>query len=207
MTTKGLDRQPTKLDYASPTQFKFNIIKLPKVEYFCTSVNIPGISLIGDLTMPTPLRDIPLPGEKLNYRPLSMSFLVDENLVNYREIHGWLTGLGFPKSHTEFATLQASGEDRYPTTTSNISSEVGQPKYGPGSEGGIYSDAILTILTSKNNPVMEVRFSDVYPTSLSGLSYDQQAEDVAYLNATIEMEYKLYEFAEVGSSSTTVTTS
>ena len=43
--TNSLTRQPTKLDYASPTQFKFSILKLPKVEYFCTSVNIPGITL------------------------------------------------------------------------------------------------------------------------------------------------------------------
>ena len=43
--TNSLTRQPTKLDYASPTQFKFSILKLPKVEYFCTSVNIPGIEL------------------------------------------------------------------------------------------------------------------------------------------------------------------
>ena len=38
----GIDRQPTQLDYASPTQFKFSIVQLPKVEFFCTSVNIPG---------------------------------------------------------------------------------------------------------------------------------------------------------------------
>ena len=44
-TTNSYSRQPTKLDYASPTQFKFNIIKLPKVEYFCTAINIPGISI------------------------------------------------------------------------------------------------------------------------------------------------------------------
>jgi len=44
--TNSLTRQPTKLDYASPTQFKFSIIKLPKVEYFCTSVNIPGVNLV-----------------------------------------------------------------------------------------------------------------------------------------------------------------
>ena len=44
-TTNAIDRQPTKLDYASPTQFKFSILKLPKVEYFCTSVNIPGVNL------------------------------------------------------------------------------------------------------------------------------------------------------------------
>ena len=29
--TFGIDRQPTQLDYASPTQFKFNIVQLPKV--------------------------------------------------------------------------------------------------------------------------------------------------------------------------------
>ena len=43
--TNSLTRQPTKLDYAAATQFKFNIIKLPKVEFFCTAVNIPGITL------------------------------------------------------------------------------------------------------------------------------------------------------------------
>ena len=50
--TNSLLRQPTKLDYASPTQFKFSILKLPKVEYFCTSVNVPGISL-GDAVQAT----------------------------------------------------------------------------------------------------------------------------------------------------------
>ena len=50
-------RQPTKLDYASPTQFKFNILKLPKTEYFCTAVNIPGISLAGTPVQQTMLKD------------------------------------------------------------------------------------------------------------------------------------------------------
>ena len=45
----SLSRQPTKLDYASPTQFKFNISKLPKVEYFCTAVNVPGVTLGADM--------------------------------------------------------------------------------------------------------------------------------------------------------------
>ena len=29
-------RQPTELDYADPTKFKFSITKLPKVEFFTT---------------------------------------------------------------------------------------------------------------------------------------------------------------------------
>ena len=36
-----LDRQPDKLDYLSPTQFRFVYIKLPKVNSSLTSVNIP----------------------------------------------------------------------------------------------------------------------------------------------------------------------
>ena len=32
--TGPLARQPTKLDYASPTQFKLGIHQLPKVEFF-----------------------------------------------------------------------------------------------------------------------------------------------------------------------------
>ena len=71
--TNSLSRQPTKLDYASPTQFKFSILKLPKVEYFCTSVNVPGISL-GETTQATPLKKIPIPGDKLTYEPLQMTF-------------------------------------------------------------------------------------------------------------------------------------
>ena len=59
--TNSLLRQPTKLDYASPTQFKFSILKLPKVEYFCTSVNIPGINLGTNPSQATSLKDIPLP--------------------------------------------------------------------------------------------------------------------------------------------------
>ena len=83
-TTNSYNRQPTKLDYADPTKFKFNIIKLPKVEYFCTAVNLPGVSLADNYTQPTPFRDIPLPGEKLSYENLAMTFLVDENLENYQ---------------------------------------------------------------------------------------------------------------------------
>ena len=99
--TNSLTRQPTKLDYAAATQFKFNITKLPKVEFFCTSVNIPGITL-GETSQDTPLKTIPIPGDELTYGSLNVDFMIDENLENYREIHGWLTGLGFPKNHTQF---------------------------------------------------------------------------------------------------------
>ena len=206
-TINSLSRQPTKLDYASPTQFKFNIIKLPKVEYFCTQVNIPGITLEASMVQPTPLKDIPIPGEKLTYEPLQMTFLVDENLENFQEIHGWLVGLGFPRDHSEFRNLVSSGNDRFPSKNNSVSNEIGKVKYGAANTGGIYSDATLTILTSKNNSQLEVRFRNVFPTGLTGLQYNQQAADVDYLTATVSFSYEIYDFATTGASTTSVTTS
>ena len=206
-TTNANNRQPTKLDYASPTQFKFSVIKLPKVEYFCTAANIPGISL-GNASQPTPLKDIPIPGDKLDYDNLNISFLVDEILENYREIHGWMTGLGFPKDTSQFRALQGASADRYPTTSDvGLNKELGQIKKAVQDDGGLYSDATLFVLSSKNNANLEIRFRDIYPISLSGLDYNQQETDIQYLTASVTFAYKIYEFATVGSSATTETTS
>ena len=46
----------------------------------------------------------------------------------------------------------------------------------------------------------------MFPTGLTGLSYNQQAADVDYLTATVSFEYEIYDFANIGSS-TSVTTS
>ena len=206
-TTNANTRQPTKLDYASPTQFRFSIIKLPKVEYFATAANIPGIQL-GQANQPTPLKDIPIPGDKLEYDNLNITFLVDENLENYREIHGWLTGLGFPKDNEQFRNLQNAGSDRFPTTSNTgLNKELGKIRKAVQDDGGLYSDATLFVLTSKNNANLEVRFRDLYPVSLSGLDYNQQETDIQYLTANVTFAYKIYEFASVGSSTTTETVS
>ena len=129
-TTNSYRRQPTKQDYADPTKFKFSILKLPKVEYFCTQVNLPGVSLADNYEQPTPFRNIPLPGEKLQYEALTITFLVDENLENYQEIHGWLRGLGFPGGHEEFKKLLDSGADRFPTSKNSVLGDAGRAKYG-----------------------------------------------------------------------------
>ena len=103
--------------------------------------------------------------------------------------------------------LVSAGNDRFPAKNQSVSTEIGKVKYGATSVGGTYSDATLTVLTSKNNPQLEVRFRNVFPTSLTGLDYNQQAADVEYLTATVSFNYEIYDFATVGSSTTSVTTS
>ena len=205
-TINSFARQPTSIDYASPTQFKFQISKLPKVEYFCTQVNLPSLT-ISETSQPTPFVDLPLPGTKLTYGTLTMTFLVDENLENFQEIHGWLRGLGFPEDYLEYGNLAKAGADRFPGGSDAVSTEPGKVRYGQTRQGAVFSDATLIVLTSKNNPIVECRFRDLYPTSIGELQYDQQATDVQYLTTTVSFNYSKYDFAPVGASATTVTTS
>ena len=189
-TINALARQPKELDYADPTKFKFSITKLPTVEYFTTTANIPGISL-GDAIFPTPFKQIPVQGDDLTFDNLEITFLVDEKLENYRELHQWLVGIGFPKARTQFSSFRKDESTTFPTAES-VKGDVTKSGVPTGVQA-MYGDATLTIMTSKNNPIIEVRFSDLYPVSLSGLAFNQQETDVTYLTATATFTYKLYE--------------
>ena len=188
--TSPLNRQPTALDYSSPTQFRFLINQLPKVQYFTTEANIPGITL-GEGTFSTPLKDLTLLGDKLSYDDLTISFIVDENLENYIEMHTWLTSIGFPKDRKQFSDFRSTTSN-VATATRGESKDIGDVR-ATTPEISMTSDAVLTILTNKNNPVVECRFADVFPTSLSGLTYSQNQTDVEYLTATVNFKYTIYE--------------
>ena len=198
-TTNVISREPSKSDYASPIQFRFKCTKLPLVEFFVQSANIPGINL-GSATQTNPLYDIPLPGDKITYSALDMSFLVDENLNNYKELHDWISGLGFPKNHSQFADLQASSADRFPGSTASSVATGSKRTPAPLAEGGTYSDATLTVLNSKNIAKTEIRFSNVYPISLGSLSYNVQASDVDYLQVSASFNYLNYDIVQISTT-------
>ena len=183
-----LARQPDKLDYASPTQFKFGIHQLPKVEFFTVSASIPGISA-DTINYPTPFKDIPTVGDKLTYENLSISFQVDEYLENYISLHNWMKGIGFPSDRQEFRTF------RDVTSNTPAGGKV-QPTDLIGEaipDKALYSDAYLMILSNKNNPIVEVIFQNIFPTSLSALEFTQNVSDVEYMTATAEFAYQIYE--------------
>ena len=183
-----LDRQPTKLDYASPTQFKFGIHQLPKVEFFTTGVTLPSLSL-GTTTLPNPFRDISMPGEKLDYGTLEITFLVDEYLENYVSLHNWMTGIGFPTKREQFKTFRDVTSN---TQTDTIPTPPIDKVGNATPDRTIYSDAYLMILSNKNNPIVQIDFQDIFPTNLGALSYDQGATDIEYLTVNATFEYKIF---------------
>ena len=191
MATIGtIQRQPTKLDHLSPTQFRFVINQLPKVEFFNITATIPSISL-GEAIFPTPYKEIPVMGDTLTYDNLSISFIVDEYLENYMSVHEWLTAIGFPKSRNQFSSFR-SNISATPIATQGISSDIGDVAASTSARG-MFSDLTLTILSNKNNPIVEVRFEDAYPVALSSLDFSQQNTDVEYISASVDFSYKIYE--------------
>ena len=196
--TNITDRTPSKFDYASPIQFRFKITKLPLVEFTIQTANIPSVTL-DEVQQPTRLKPIALPGSTLSFGNLELSFLVDENLNNYKELHDWLIGLGTPESDSQFSGLLATGSDRFAGSTAS-SAATGSGTSTPLNEGAIYSDATLTVLNSKNIPKTEIRFKNVYPTFLAGLSYDIKANDVSYIQASATFSYMGYEIVQISST-------
>ena len=183
VTTNMLSRQPTELDYADPSKFKFTINKLPKVEFFTTQCTLPGVNL-GDVVIPSPFKEIPVQGTNLTFENLEIQFIVDEKLENYIELHQWLVGIGFPQSREQFSSFRKNNAGTFPTFGGVDTA---------GGTGALYGDATLTVTSSKNNPSVEIRFSDIYPVALSSLDFDQQATGVEYLTANCTFSYTLYE--------------
>lgn len=186
--TNPLDRQPDNLDLARPTQFRFSILKIPNTEYFIQEVNLPGIAFSGDAVLNTRFTSLNMMGDTVNYEPLEISFSVQENLSNWREIHDWMVGIGFPENTAQFAEAisdASATRTSVPSRTANVST--------------LQSDATLMIMTNKNNPTVKVNFKNVYPTSLSGVSFDTKDTDAQNLTATMTMSYDYYNLEVLGS--------
>jgi len=188
--------QPTTFDYASPSQFRLKIDKIPTVEWFVTTCNVPGVS-IGEALFPTPLIDIGLVGDKITYETLDVSFLVDEDLKNYQELHNWITDISFPISHASYASATGVTQTNKDVATFPIKESGGKmnslpPK--PAQDKDLYTDCVLQIWNSKNQAKVELMFKDVFPINLSGLNYNSQEVDVEYLQAMVSFRYLYYEF-------------
>ena len=195
--TSPLSRQPTKLDYASPTQFKFGIHQLPKVEFFTTTANVPAIAL-SDVVIPTPFKSIPMQGDQLTFDNLTINFIVDEFLENYLSLHEWMVGIGFPKARKQFSDFKTNKSNTpiSARSSASTSSDIGDVQQS-SPNNALFSDATLTILSNKNNPIVNVLFRDLYPVAMSALEYNQAATDVEYLTESVDFAYQIYEIEAI----------
>jgi hypothetical protein len=170
-----LSKQITNRNFLLATGFKFSLGKYPKIDFFSNTASIPSVNL-GVAIQPTYLKDIPIPGDKLTYDDFSLEFLVDEQLENYISIHQWLTGYGYPDSVRQYQNLLDDDE----LSPGKQYSESGQ------------SDGTLLVYNSNFNPVIKVKFTGLFPVSLSTISFDSKDQNSTYVTASVTFKYTNY---------------
>lgn len=168
MTAKT--KLPTNKNFLSPLGFQFTISKTPGVNYFVQSVNLPSLTL-GNVDVPTPFKVLPFPGTRIDYGDLIITFRVDEELRNYKEIFDWITALGFPDNFEQYSSIANKAQ---------------------GSGEGIVSDASLIILSSSKNPIVEVDFKNIYPYALTDLQFNTQSPGVEYIDVIANFRFQSF---------------
>jgi hypothetical protein len=152
---------------------------LPGLQFFCQTVNLPSI-VLGDAEFGTPFSRIPVPGETLTFTDISVQFLVDEDMKNYKALQGWLYGLGFPKDYQQYVNFQKLDQ-----VSGGLNGDLSTN----------YSDASLFILTNNNSENILVSFKNLFPSSLESLTFTGVDTDVNYLIGNATFKYSYYEFA------------
>lgn len=163
-----IDIQPVNKSFLSNNKFQFIISRLPNVEFFIQSINLPSLTLSTAETQ-TPFTRISTPGNILTFEPLIVNYIMDENMQAWFEIYDWVTQLGNPTHRDKLGNLTRT----------------------PGASNSVTSDIILTINTNANNPNIRVTFRDAYPTELSGVQFTS-TEGQEFLTATINFAYTSY---------------
>jgi len=185
--------QPTVYDYATGTQWRLAFNRVPKTTWFCTAANIPGITL-GEAQYATPMSDMIVTGDKLTFETLNITFIVDEELQNYRELWDWIVGMGSPVNHSQWETTLSKGDGAVRTFGTSDADPRTKTTY---EESNLYSDSTLIVYNSKNKAKVNVQFKNMFPTTLSALEYSQELTDVEYFKASATFRYLYYEFETV----------
>ena len=167
---------PNNINPLSPNGFQFSIGRLPELSYFCQEAVIPSINL-GSPDFATPFSNKAIAGEIITFDQLSIQFLVDEKMSNYKGIWNWMIGLGFPESYQQYIDMQ----------NSNPSSLLSDNAKN-------YSGGFLQVLGSNNSVVQTIEFIDLIPLSLSGLTFQSTNQDVQYIVGQAVFKYDYYKF-------------
>lgn len=170
----------SQFNYASINEFYVVALDIPGVTFFTQTFTLPSVNMEKPSDYGTPFTDIPLTGTKLKFGELTLKFMVNENLENYKSVFNWLCGITFPESNDQFAAQVAKKKGLF----------VGSKNV----EMSLRSDVHVLALDSNKNPTSIIEFKDAFPVSLSDMVWSSTGGSVDYLKATVTMDYTLFKF-------------
>jgi len=99
MPAEWFKKQISNRNYLSPVGFKLVLEKFRGVDFFCQRVNLPDVTM-PFTEVPTRFRQFPIvAGGGVTYGDLTVSFIVDEELINWKEIYNWIRSNGNSEEH------------------------------------------------------------------------------------------------------------
>ncbi len=166
MAAEWYNEQPKNRNFLIPAGFRLDLELFPGVDFFCQSASIPELAMpIAEVN--TPYRKVPIAGSGgVQFGDLNLTFIIDEDLVNYTSIHNWIRKYG-----------------------------LSDERLIPG-ESDLYSRANLFILSSHSNTNHIVEFINMFPVSLSGVPFDATVGDADYLTANVTFKYERYDLRD-----------
>ena len=161
-----INRQPTTTNYLYQTFYKFQMRRLPKVNYFMQKVSLPDFASGGPIEQPTRFVSVKHPSKNVSFDNLTIEFLVDENLENWRELYDWMRTIYLVDDYKNFESETSTH----------------------------FTEGSILLLNSAMNVNKEIRFHNLLPISLSGIDFDSTDTDLSPRIATATFAFDFYEF-------------
>jgi hypothetical protein len=153
--------------------FRSVIKRAPNVSYFSKSLNIPNVS-IAAVPYSTPFSTIKQQGDHITFSPLEITFNIDEDLANYKEIITWMNSIGFPENYAQYGKTNRSIEQI---------------------DKSLVSDIEVMLFSNKSNPIHMFTFKNAWPSDLSGINMNIENDTVLYAECSVTFEYDTFEVA------------
>lgn len=158
---------PREIEYSSAkaTNFRVFINAFPYLSFYTTDAMVPGINLAGT-KIQSPTGSINISDNKIEYDPITLGFIVDEQYNSYKEVYNWMLKHGSP------------------TSGRKQNSEI-EPV-----------EVYIVALDNNKNPVITFKYVNVRPVSLGELTLNVQGEnevvtcDVTCMYTYVQIETK-----------------
>lgn len=172
---------------ADPTSHVMQFQRMPMTTFTIQEVNLPAISARTGVA-PMPGGNAHFLPDKLIYEPLSITFMVDEELRAWRELFSWLLGMTGAYDRgiltAEFLTQQ----------TNYVQAEKPTSRL----ERAGRTTAGLTIVNGAKIPILRFLFYNVYVSSLGQIQFDTKTTDtITPITCTATFEYDYYTLVEL----------
>lgn len=187
MSNLSLPTDTFNLFPLDPTNHVVQFARMPNLTFVAQEVNMPGVS--GKTAqMSVPGINIHQMPDKLIYEPLTVTFMMDEELRAWRELYSWLLGMtgGYDRS-----VITAEFIDQH---INYVWPEKAQHRHDQAAR----TTAGLTIVNPAKIPMVRLLFHNLYITSLSNINFSTKELDTlsTTLSCTATFDYDYYAFVE-----------